>query len=1360
MSSHRTLRHAVIVATLIGAFLSQGTWALAGVTGNIAGTIKESSGAPIAGVQVQAVSASQSATATTDAGGHFVILSLNPDTYTVSVSKSGYQSTSYPGVVVFADQTQQVAYTMTKALRTIAHVTSQAGTSLVKSGVGGDLYSVNASQASAAAALGGGGNLNNAYSAMASVPGVQTSQGGIGWDFNAAYVRGQNSYYTGFEYDGIPINRAFDNYNAGTESSLGLQELQVYTGGGPSSVASAGTAGFINQVIKTGTFPGFATANLGISTPNYYHQAQVEIGGSTPDRTFSYYIGLLGYNQTYRFFDNTNGAGYMTPGGFFSGNNLGSGTGYGFGSLQLLNVGFMCLSGTCQGVKPVCPLVGAGVSKFTFPAQGCWQYYSGTSENPFMVSDRENVINLHMGIPKANGLRDDVQLMWSGSSLGNSGYTSPSDLGPGNDQFVYSQYNTLARMPHCGPDAIGPGLTVNGCNNPGQFNGTPFCGISSNQFGNCGQITSLASAFQCGVSPPSAPSLGCSYTYMPYADNVSYNVPFGSVIAKNATTIKAPGVYIAPGTPSHTFGGPISLTDDSQNVNQNDAGITKIQYTYALSQSAYLRAYGYTFYSDWYLTDPAFGSCDELCPSFPEAAQYQLITHTSGGALDFQDQLNDQNLVSLDGNYTTAGVIRFNNASAYAGCAGGFFNYPNNCSPIGYMSGSGHNFTCYDPTSGAKQVCLNSSYYSVAAKGDISPTWLANAASGPTGFAAGSTPAGKAGATWDSLWSGNANGSYNSVRPRFVNAALQDQFRPSDKFLINASIRYDNFTYVLPDSTTSATQFYANQTSNYTCVLANTNQVFTQPLAPGQPPPASAQYVVGDCDTAVAALTKGVGPQKGWVHPNGTTQDGVAAPNFTAASPSSYALDYWEPRFSATYTQSPDVVWRLSAGRYTQPPISASVQYLSSAGDDRSVWNNTMNLGFYSPFHPIPGISSGQYDLSYEQHFRGTDMSLKLTPFYTWVSNWQQQTFIGAGFVTQVPVGVNRNEGVEMQFNKGDFTRNGLSGLLAFTYTNSKVMFQNIPTATGGIIPNTTIALNQVISQYNALTKAGGGSPCYQGGVGVSCSKPNGTCGPSGSVTCDTILNPYYNQSQQGLLNESGWYNPYSTAIAPNLNGIVSSYISPYTSSLILNWRHDKLAITPSFNFQTGGFYGSPLDTEGLDPRTCLQNSAAAGITKASPKTNPLQCNYLSITAPGLGPFSYLYIPDPQTGAFLFDNYEQPSSIVGNLQLSYDVSPRIRLMVLGANLFHSCFGGSSAPWTSAIPPSNVVCGYGPAGGSLNSTLYPANFYNGTGINDFKANGARTPANFQQSYTPTGGNNGAIGAAVQPINVYFNAQVKI
>ena len=69
-------------------------------------------------------------------------------------------------------------------------------------------------------------------------------------------------------------------------------------------------------------------------------------------------------------------------------------------------------------------------------------------------------------------------------------------------------------------------------------------------------------------------------------------------------------------------------------------------------------------------------------------------------------------------------------------------------------------------------------------------------------------------------------------------------------------------------------------TANYTCVYAATNQVLVQALPPGSPPPATAQYVNGDCNQAAAALHP-AGPHTGWVHPNGTTQDGVTAPNFT-----------------------------------------------------------------------------------------------------------------------------------------------------------------------------------------------------------------------------------------------------------------------------------------------------------------------------------------------------------------------------------------------------------------------------------------------------------------------------------------------
>ena len=461
---------------------------------------------------------------------------------------------------------------------------------------------------------------------------------------------------------------------------------------------------------------------------------------------------------------------------------------------------------------------------------------------------------------------------------------------------------------------------------------------------------------------------------------------------------------------------------------------------------------------------------------------------------------------------------------------------------------------------------------------------------------------------------------------------------------------------------------------------------------------------------------------------------------------------------------------RASAGRFTQPPISASVQYLGASGDDRSVWTNTMNLGYYSPFHPIPGISSAQYDLSLEQRFKGTDMSFKLTPFYTWVNDWQQQTFIGSGFVTQVPVGVNRDYGVEFQFNKGDFSKNGLSGQFAFTYTNSKVQFQNEPLSTGGTIPNATIQLNQVIAQYNQLTKGGGGAACYRNGAPVSCS-----AGPItvGGTTYDVIQNPYYNKPVQGELDPNGWYNPYTTAIAPNLSGIVSSYISPFVSSLILNYRHDRFSVTPSFQFQGGGYYGSPLDVNGYDPRTCQFNSAGSDayghgkgstgagppITSLSPNTNPLQCNYLTQTAPGLGQFSYLYIPNPQTGHFsAMGSYMNPNIITGNLAMQYQASSRITLNVTGTNLFHACFGGQSEPWTAYYPPGPYTCGYTPAGGLLNTTTYPSNFYNGTGPNDFAANKVH-PA-YTQSYTPGLSNNGAIGGSLQPVNVYFNAQIRI
>ena len=280
----------------------------AGTTGGISGVVTElGSTTPIPDVKVTVTSPSQSATVTTDVHGHFAFVSLAPDEYTISLQKNGYEPLSYAGVAVFADAQQTLSLNMRVALKTIANVTSRSAASLVRPGTTADIYSINAAQQARTAVLGGGGALNSAYSAIASVPGAYVPANQNGY-LQAVHVRGGDASEVGYEFDGIPVNRAFDNYPSGSLSSLGQLELQVYTGATPANAEAQGLAGFINQVIKTGTYPGYGTANLSLGSPIFYHSANVEAGGATPDRNFSYYVGIGGYNQDYRYVDQFGGA--------------------------------------------------------------------------------------------------------------------------------------------------------------------------------------------------------------------------------------------------------------------------------------------------------------------------------------------------------------------------------------------------------------------------------------------------------------------------------------------------------------------------------------------------------------------------------------------------------------------------------------------------------------------------------------------------------------------------------------------------------------------------------------------------------------------------------------------------------------------------------------------------------------------------------------------------------------------------------------------------------------------------------------------------------------------------------------------
>jgi large repetitive protein len=101
---------------LLVAFASQASWALAGTSGGIAGTVTDAkTGAPIPGVKLQIASPSETVNTTTDAHGHFIVFSLEPDTYTLTAEKDGYSTRSAAGYSVYADQTQQYDLSLTPA---------------------------------------------------------------------------------------------------------------------------------------------------------------------------------------------------------------------------------------------------------------------------------------------------------------------------------------------------------------------------------------------------------------------------------------------------------------------------------------------------------------------------------------------------------------------------------------------------------------------------------------------------------------------------------------------------------------------------------------------------------------------------------------------------------------------------------------------------------------------------------------------------------------------------------------------------------------------------------------------------------------------------------------------------------------------------------------------------------------------------------------------------------------------------------------------------------------------------------------------------------------------------------------------
>lgn len=109
MTTRHSFSRLLGAAGLLFAVASQTSGALAGTSGGVAGVVTNSqNGTPISDATVRISSPSQTITTKTDAKGHFIVFALQPDNYSVTAAKAGYDAHSVTGYEVQADQTQQI----------------------------------------------------------------------------------------------------------------------------------------------------------------------------------------------------------------------------------------------------------------------------------------------------------------------------------------------------------------------------------------------------------------------------------------------------------------------------------------------------------------------------------------------------------------------------------------------------------------------------------------------------------------------------------------------------------------------------------------------------------------------------------------------------------------------------------------------------------------------------------------------------------------------------------------------------------------------------------------------------------------------------------------------------------------------------------------------------------------------------------------------------------------------------------------------------------------------------------------------------------------------------------------------------
>ena len=277
----------VLIAALVVVMAGASAWGA--VTGVVAGAVTdEDTGQALSGANIRL--ADTELTSVTDGRGRFVITNVPPGNYTVGVSLIGYTEARVTDVVVVQGQVTSVEVelepTVVEAAGAEAVVT--AARVALRKDVTASVYVITGADEQLTLS-----QPNDRYQ----FPGLVFAQPGVVPD-SAFYphIRGARSNQVGYFLDGIPITEPNANVFATNIVSVGLDRLELFTGGYPAEYGGF-TGGIINQVVKRGDQVRGGVVDLAGGSPYDFGGLILE-RGDVEDRV-NWYYGLNTWHSSF-----------------------------------------------------------------------------------------------------------------------------------------------------------------------------------------------------------------------------------------------------------------------------------------------------------------------------------------------------------------------------------------------------------------------------------------------------------------------------------------------------------------------------------------------------------------------------------------------------------------------------------------------------------------------------------------------------------------------------------------------------------------------------------------------------------------------------------------------------------------------------------------------------------------------------------------------------------------------------------------------------------------------------------------------------------------------------------------------------